>query len=274
MTKIKKTSALFFAAFVATLLVSCFGGDGDKFRDVTDLFKNTGNIYEEIVHHDDGSITYYAKAWGGLIAEFNSSEGPADWSPYASIVFEFAKPTNTYMQIEVNGKLMSWTGKESSSIEATFGGKDLSAVKNVALRPWDSTTVDIQRIYLTDALPPKYSTTIWDGECKMGNWTNGFVITPDKFETANAGDELEFIYDSDTSVPTVTYWQLKTIYNGTDITLEGNKHDLNDWGCILVSHELHSYRITLTARDVEQLKKLGLFVNGYYTIVTQCNLLQ
>jgi hypothetical protein len=34
------------------------------------------------------------------------------------------------------------------------------------------------------------------------------------------------------------------------------------------------YRITLTAEDVVNLQKSGLFVNGYYNIVTRCNLLR
>ena len=35
-----------------------------------------------------------------------------------------------------------------------------------------------------------------------------------------------------------------------------------------------SYRILLTANDVKNLREKGLFVNGYYTNVTQVNLLR
>lgn len=35
-----------------------------------------------------------------------------------------------------------------------------------------------------------------------------------------------------------------------------------------------SYRILLTANDVKSLREKGLFVNGYYTNVTQVNLLR
>ena len=35
-----------------------------------------------------------------------------------------------------------------------------------------------------------------------------------------------------------------------------------------------SYRIALTANDIAKLKELGLYVNGYYNIVTKVNLLR
>ena len=35
-----------------------------------------------------------------------------------------------------------------------------------------------------------------------------------------------------------------------------------------------SYRILLTANDVKKLREKGLFVNGYYTNVSQVNLLR
>ena len=35
-----------------------------------------------------------------------------------------------------------------------------------------------------------------------------------------------------------------------------------------------SYRIALTANDIAKLKELGLYVNGYYVIVTKVNLLR
>jgi hypothetical protein len=66
----------------------------------------------------------------------------------------------------------------------------------------------------------------------------------------------------------------KTIYNTTDETLEGNDSELNEWGCASVSSTATSYRIRLTAKDVENLKKYGAFVNGYYINVTQVNLLR
>ena len=267
-------SFLFLAVFVLVFLSSCFGGSDDGQYDVTDLFRNKSNIYEEVVRNDDGSITYYGQKWGGLSAQFVSQAGPADWSDYASIVFEFDKPTKVSTQVEVNGKLISWAKEGTTRLEADFSGKDVSAIRNISLRPWDSTTIVINRIYLTDAMPMKYSTSIWEGKCVMGNWTGGFTVGAEKFEKAEEGDELEIIYDSDVSNPTITYWQLKTVYDQQDVPLQGNANELNDWGCILVSHELHNYRVTLTKRDVDELRKYGLYVNGYYTIVTQCNLLQ
>ena len=265
---------LFWAIIVVVQMAACFGGSDDDNLDITAEFKSTQNIYEDLVRNKDGSITYYAIPWGGLVGTFGSYEKPADWSAYEGIVFEFDKPTEVNTQLTVNEKLMTWCNMGNTTLEGSFGGNDVSAVRHVALQAWDSTTITIKRIYLTKATAAKTSITLWKGKCEMGNWTGGFEVTPDKFEDAEPGNELELIYHADTSDPSVTYWEFKTIYASQNIPLEGNIHELNDWGCALVSHLLTSYRITLSAKDVVNLKKYGLYVNGYYTIATQCNLLQ
>ena len=67
---------------------------------------------------------------------------------------------------------------------------------------------------------------------------------------------------------------MKTVYNETDKTLEGNENELNEWGCAMMGKASTTYRIMLTANDIKNLRKNGLFVNGYYTIVSQVNLLR
>lgn len=265
---------LFWIMIVVVQLAACFGGPDDDNIDITAEFKSTQNIYEDLVHNDDGSLTYYAIPWGGLVGLFGSYEEPADWSAYGGLIFEFAEPTKVSTQVTVNESLMTWCNPGNTVLECSFSGNDVSAVRHVALQAWDSTTITVKRIYLTKASVEKFSTTLWEGKCEMGNWTGGFEITPDKFEDAEPGNEIEIVYHADTSNPTVTYWQFKTIYASQNVPLEGNKHELNLWGCILVSHKLTRYRLTLTPKDVENLKKYGLYVNGYYTIATQCNLLQ
>ena len=56
--------------------------------------------------------------------------------------------------------------------------------------------------------------------------------------------------------------------------LEGNADDQNEWGCVTLEKNSTRYTITLTANDAARLKETGLFVNGYYLVVTQVNLLQ
>ena len=118
------------------------------------------------------------------------------------------------------------------------------------------------------------STPIWSGNCMMGNWEKGFVIKPDMFTTAQEGDKIELVLTTDRSNNDITYWLMKTIYDGTDKTLEGNENELNNWGCITLGKSATRYRIMLTHDDVEQLRVHGLFVNGYYCNVTQVNLLR
>ena len=58
------------------------------------------------------------------------------------------------------------------------------------------------------------------------------------------------------------------------MTLEGNYNELNKWGCAAVGRDATHYRIALTANDIANLRKVGLFVNGYYNIVTKVNLVR
>ena len=94
------------------------------------------------------------------------------------------------------------------------------------------------------------------------------------FTSALEGDKLELIYKTDTSDPSITYWLFKTVINTTDTTLEGNENELNPWGCVMMGKASKVYRIILTANDIKKLREKGLFVNGYYNIVTQVNLLR
>ncbi len=118
---------------------------------------------------------------------------------------------------------------------------------------------------------------IWEGSCTFGNWENGFSVAADVFEKADvkAGDVLEFIYTTDDTNPN-TWWQIKTIYSGSDpeTALEGNASDLNEWYCATVAQGSTKYKITLTETDATELKASGMYVNGYYLIVTQVNLIQ
>lgn len=132
--------------------------------------------------------------------------------------------------------------------------------------------VIVTKVELESSIQTK-STAIWEGSCSFGNWSEGFNIDAEKFANAAAGDVLEFIYTTDDSNPD-TWWQFKTIFSGTETTLEGNKADLNDWGCATVAKGSTSYKILLTENDVTGLKASGLYVNGYYNIVTKVNLVQ
>lgn len=132
--------------------------------------------------------------------------------------------------------------------------------------------VVISKVELEYSVETK-STAIWEGSCSFGNWADGFSIEAEKFSTANTGDVIEFVYTTDDSNPN-TWWQFKTILSGTETVLEGNKADLNEYDCATVAKGSSSYKIALTENDVKGLKEKGLYVNGYYNIVTKVNLIQ
>ncbi len=257
------------------LLTGCgLGQSSDDENVLTSKFNGTWNIHEGVERAFDGTITYHALPWGGLVASVKKQNMPVDWSGYESISFEFAEPTEVATQIMVSDKLKTMGKPGITSLTCYFDGQDLSSVDEVALQASDTSVLKVKNVYLTPGTSTWESTSIWTGNCVFGNWTGGFVIKPEQFTSAIEGDKLEFIFKTDVNDPNVTYWIFKTVINGTDTTLEGNDNELNQWGCANVGKAATVYRIILTAGDIKKLREKGLFVNGYYNIVTQVNLLR
>ena len=258
---------------VCVLLSACHNADEDPLT-LTSKFQYTWNLYETVERDGDGIITYHAQPWGGLAASFKERNMPVDWSRYESITFEFAEPTKVPTQIMVSDRLTTWGKAGIKSLTCNFDGQDMTSIGEVALQASDTTTLYVKRVFLTMAGAVWDSSPIWTGKCEFGNWSDGFVIKGEQFTTAMEGDKLEFVYRTETDDPTINYWQFKTVYNTTDSTLEGNENELNRWGCATVGKESRVYRITLTANDVTKLREYGVFVNGFYITVTQCNQLR
>ena len=264
-----------FLFFACSLLVSCgLAPNAEDDMNLTSKFNSTWNIHESIDKNIDGSITYNSLAWGGLVGSVKKQNLPVDWSKYESITFEFAEPTKVATQIMISDKLKTLGRKGITSLKCNFDGQNVKAVSEVALQTEEPTTLKIKSIYLTPDNAVWESSPIWTGKCVFGNWENGFVVEASKFANALEGDKIEFVFTTDTSNPEISFWQFKTIYNGTDTTLEGNDNELNDWGCATIAKGATIYRIILSATDVANLKEKGLFVNGFFNIVTQCNLLR
>ena len=265
---------IFFVMLAAVILSACSGDGKDGDRNITDLFNNRWNINEELFQNADGTVTYRSVAWGGMVADFTNAEVKEDWSGYDKLIFEFVEPTSVKTQILLNGKVATLGSPGISSLSCSLNGMGVSDVKQVALQTDEPTTIHVKRVVLKKSNNASNTTMVWEGECVMGNWAGGFAVGSDLFKTAQPGNVLEFVYTIDQSNSTVYYYQLKTMYDGSTETLEGNASELNEWGCATMEDGASRYRITLTAHDIERLKKDGLFVNGYYVTVNQCNLLQ
>ncbi len=255
------------------VLVACgSNSDGDSL-DLTSRFNGTWNIHEKFEKGDNGEIIYHAIPWGGLVGSMRERNLPVDWTPYESVSVEFAEPTKVGTQLLIKDRLRVFGKPGITKMTCYFDGQDVTQIDEVAIQSSDSSILKVKRVYLTPGSSVWDSTPIWEGHCVFGNWEEGFIIPGDKFLDAVAGDKLEFIYEVDRSDPKVEYWQFKTIYNGTDSTLEGNADQLNAWGCCPVG-ESGVLRIRLSENDVKELRKIGMFVNGYYNIVTKVNLLK
>lgn len=255
------------------VLVACgSNSDGDSL-DLTSRFNGTWNIHEKFEKGDNGEIIYHAIPWGGLVGSMRERNLPVDWTPYESVSVEFAEPTKVGTQLLIKDRLRVFGKPGITKMTCYFDGQDVTQIDEVAIQSSDSSILKVKRVYLTPGSSVWDSTPIWEGHCVFGDWEEGSVIPGDKFLDAVAGDKLEFIYEVDRSDPKVEYWQFKTIYNGTDSTLEGNADQLNAWGCCPVG-ESGVLRIRLSENDVKELRKIGMFVNGYYNIVTKVNLLK
>ncbi len=258
---------------VSMVMVACgSNSDGDSL-DLTSRFNGTWNIHEKFEKGDNGEIIYHAIPWGGLVGSMRERNLPVDWTPYESVSVEFAEPTKVGTQLLIKDRLRVFGKPGITKMTCYFDGQDVTQIDEVAIQSSDSSILKVKRVYLTPGSSVWDSTPIWEGHCVFGDWEEGFIIPGDKFLDAVAGDKLEFIYEVDRSDPKVEYWQFKTIYNGTDSTLEGNADQLNAWGCCPVG-ESGVLRIRLSENDVKELRKIGMFVNGYYNIVTKVNLLK
>ena len=268
---------LFFASLLvlSSSILSCDSNDKqDDTNNVISKFNSTYNIYEKFQTAEDGSITYEALPWGGLVGNFLKNNMPVDLSEYESITFEFAEPTAVATQVLVSDRIRTWGKRGISTLTCHFDGEDVTAVNEIVLQAGDTGNLVVRHIYLTPNDATWDSTPIWKGKCVFGNWEEGLIIFPEKFASAYEGDKIEFILTTDQDDPDITYWQLKTIYSSTENTLEGNDSELNEWGCAAIGRRSTAYRITLTANDVMNLQEYGLFANGYHATVTQVNLLR
>ncbi len=260
-------------AIASILLVACGPNTEEDGLTITSKFDGTWNIHESFERDHDGIIVYHAIPWGGLVGSMRDRNLPVDWSEYESVSVEFAEPTPVGTQLMIKDKLRVFGKPGITTLTCYFDGQDVSQVDEVAIQSSDSSTLKVKRVYLTPGSTVWDSTPIWEGNCVFGNWEKGFIIPAEKFINAQPGDKLEFLYEIDKSDPNVEYWQFKLIYNGTEKTLEGNADQQNEWGCTPVG-ESGVFRVRLTANDIKEIRKVGMFVNGYFCIVSKVNLLK
>ena len=200
-----------------------------------------------------------------IVKADNSINAAWEWGPQVFINVDWKNLAD-----QVTGSFSDGATNIEHKCEITEAG--LNHIKGASEVEVQGMNVTISKVELESSVPTK-STAIWEGECSFGDWKDGFSIEAEKFTNANAGDVIEFVYTTDSSNPN-TWWQFKTVYPGTETPLEGNKSELNEWNCATVAKGSSSYKILLTENDVKELKANGLYVNGYYNIVTKVNLIQ
>lgn len=255
------------------LLMACVSEKDEYGLTITSKFDGTWNIHEKFEKNTDGSITYHAIPWGGLVGSMRERNLPVDWSGYESISVEFSEPTTTTTQLKISNNMRAYGKPGISTFVYYFDGQNASQIDDVILQTADSCVMTINRIYLTPGTSVWNPTPIWEGECFFGNFQHHIMIEADHFAEAQEGDQLEFIYENDQSDPSIEYWNIKTIYKDTETTLEGNANQLNEWGCASLGSS-GVFRIRLSTKDVKELRKRGLMVVGFYSIVSKVNLLR
>ena len=101
-----------------------------------------------MIHNNDGTITYNAIQWGGLVADFTNQDEPENWSKFEKIVFEFAERTAVRTQVMFNGKIVSYGSPGIALLSAPLVGIDVKDVKQVALQAYENTTIKVKRMTL------------------------------------------------------------------------------------------------------------------------------
>lgn len=255
------------------LLMACVSEKDEYGQTITSKFDGTWNIHETCKKNSDGSVTYHAMPWGGLVGSMREHNLPVDWSKYESISVEFSEPTTTTTQLKISDSMRAYGKPGISTFIYYFDGQNVSQIDEVILQTADSCVMTVNRVYLTPGTSMWNPTPIWEGNVNFGNFQNHIIIEPDHFVEAQEGDQLEFIYETDQSDPSIEYWNIKTLYQGTENVLEGNANQVNEWGCASLGSS-GVFRIHLSVKDVKELRKRGLLVVGFYGIVSKVNLLR
>ena len=132
------------------------GEEGVPDLDLTSQFNKVWNNSESIENNADGTITYHAAQWGGLVDEINNA---IDFSTYKSLVVEFAEatPVKTQIYLEFGDGGGKWYDfkKEADAgvtkLELDFASNylsNLNKIRQVALQAADAGDLKISKIYL------------------------------------------------------------------------------------------------------------------------------
>lgn len=254
---------------LVAMALMAVGVNAQSTEDIMSRFNYVWNGAESVTLQD-GTLVYEAKAWGGLAAWFGVSDTQgSDLSSWDKIVLEFSEPLPCYAQIisldpSTTTITMGSANTGATSVEAPLGEKAVN-ISQFALQLENAAKVVITKIYLANDAPTE-SSVLWEGECAFGNWENGASIDAAKFANIAEGDALLFTYTIDATNPN-TWWQIKTDCGGSPLT--SNASELNEYGVVNVPQTSTSYKITLNATDAANLKQSGLYVGGYYLILTK-----
>lgn len=137
--------------------VSVKGIEGIPNMDLTSKFTELWNNSESKTVNSDGTITYNAAQWGGLVMPLRAA---IDFGKYESLVIKFAEatPVKTQWFIEYGTDTYSWGSNSKFEIAADITEFELNFARNymsnlnsiyqVALQAAEATTLKISSIYL------------------------------------------------------------------------------------------------------------------------------
>lgn len=132
------------------------GVEGMPNLDLTNRFTELWNNSESKTVNSDGTITYNAAQWGGLVMPLHAE---INFGQYESLVIEFAEATkvSTQFLINIGSEWGSWSkptyaiDADVTKFELNFASKNMSNLDHVwevALQAAEATTLKISNIYL------------------------------------------------------------------------------------------------------------------------------
>ena len=135
---------------------------------ITSHFNYCWGNEEQYTRNSDGSITYQAKTWGGLVYWVDQ-----DWSAYKRMVVEFIEPAPVDVQPIIQYGDEQWEGfyttKGAVEVICELDKSKRNKVFQVALQSSANTTLYVRRIYLVKEETEESDTQEEEDACLMLN---------------------------------------------------------------------------------------------------------
>ena len=218
---------------------------------------------ETIVPNIDGTVTYNADQWGGMVAMFED----VDMSAYQYLVFEFAEATPCAVNpliIYANGTEQTANYKNAGKtvVVSQLNAAGAAHVSQIVLQAGEKASLKISKVYLTNDPPELPSVelpgfAIWSSETPFAvDWSNVISVAAnnDNLAGAKVGDVIHVAVEG---VPD----NLSSIYDA-QVALSDGAGTAIEGGVPVGSTDITEAVFVITGDMLKFIQASGLVVSG------------